>query len=37
MKGNFTCPRLTSANPDTQHQSITVSEAHFDLLILVES
>jgi len=37
MQGSFTCPHLTSTNPNTQHQSIAVSEGHFDLLILVES
>jgi hypothetical protein len=37
MKGNFTCPRLASTNPQMQHQSIAVSEGHFDLFILVES
>ncbi|GHO91975.1 hypothetical protein KSF_020230 [Reticulibacter mediterranei] len=37
MKGSFTCPRLISINPAAQHRSITVSEGHFDLFIIVES
>jgi hypothetical protein len=37
MKGSFTCPRLISINPAAQHHSITVSEGHFDLFIIVES
>jgi hypothetical protein len=37
MKGSFTCPHLLSINPAAQHRSITVSEGHFDLFIIVES
>jgi hypothetical protein len=37
MKGSFTCPHLASINPAAQQRSITVSEGHFDLFIIVES
>jgi len=37
MKGSFTCPRLTSPNPNMQHQTIAVREGHFDLMMLVAS
>jgi hypothetical protein len=37
MKGSFTCSRLTSTNPNMQHQTIAVREGHFDLMMLVAS
>lgn len=37
MKGSFTCPRLTSTNPNMLHQTIAVREGRFDLMMLVAS
>ncbi len=37
MKGSFTCPHLTSANPALRQQSIAVQEGSFDLMMLVAS
>jgi hypothetical protein len=37
MRGNFTCPMLTTAVAQSHPRNIRVSEGQFDLLIIVES